>query len=172
MKETRLRLPLLVGTLVLLVACLPSGWCAEQNIKADRIIVKKAERLLLLLHKKKVLFVFPIALGDEPEGDKLEEGDWRTPEGSYVIDWRNPQSRFYKSLHISYPDHDDMLASAVEGVAPGGMIMIHGLPPDAEMNLEKYVGKDWTDGCIALSNEDMDIVWATVDDGTPIDIFP
>ena len=172
MKETRLRLLSLIGTFVLLVACLPSGWCADQEIKADRVIVKKAERQLLLLHQKKVLFVFPIALGDEPEGDKLEEGDWRTPEGSYVIDWRNSQSRFYKSLHISYPDHDDIQASAAQGVDPGGMIMIHGLPPDAETRPEKYAGKDWTDGCIALANEDMDIVWSTVDDGTPIDIFP
>ena len=94
------------------------------------------------------------------------------PEGSYVIDWRNPQSRFYKSLHISYPDAGDIKASAAEGVDPGGMIMIHGRPPEAEANPDKYAGKDWTDGCIALTNEDMDIVWSAVDDGTPIDILP
>ena len=89
-----------------------------------------------------------------------------------MIDWRNPQSRFYKSLHVSYPDAGDIKASTAEGVDPGGMIMIHGLPPEAEANPDKYAGRDWTDGCIALTNKDMDIVWSAVEDGTPIDILP
>ena len=172
MAAARSRTPAFVVCLVLVTAFLTTGINAEQPIKADRVVVKKAERQLLLLRQENVLYVFPIALGDEPEGDKLEEGDWRTPEGSYVIDWRNPQSRFYKSLHISYPDAADIRASAAENVDPGGMIMIHGLPPEAATRPEKYLGKDWTDGCIALANEDMDIVWSVVDDGTPIDILP
>lgn len=140
--------------------------------KADRVIVKKEARILMLMHGDDVLFFFDIVLGGAPEGDKLEEGDWRTPEGQYVIDWRNPDSRFYKSLHISYPDTTDRKASAAEGVDPGGMIMIHGYPPEAKTNPEKYEGQDWTDGCIAVKNKDMDILWQAVDDGTPIEIYP
>jgi murein L,D-transpeptidase YafK len=167
------QLKITVGIVCLLLVAAPTAVVsAEQAVKADRVIVKKAERQLLLLNQEDVIYVFPIVLGDEPEGDKLEEGDWRTPEGRYVIDWRNPQSRFYKSLHISYPDAADIRASEAENVDPGGMIMIHGLPPEAATRPEKYLGKDWTNGCIALANEDMDIVWSAVDDGTPIDILP
>ena len=140
--------------------------------KADQVIVKKEERILMLMRGDRVLFTFDIVLGGQPEGDKLEEGDWRTPEGRYIIDWRNPDSRFYKSLHISYPSPADRQESAAEGVDPGGMIMIHGYPPEAKTNPAKYGDQDWTDGCIALQNEDMDIVWSFVDDGTPIEIWP
>ncbi|BBO75897.1 hypothetical protein DSCW_33140 [Desulfosarcina widdelii] len=126
----------------------------------------------MLMQGDRVLSVFDIVLGGAPEGDKLEEGDWRTPEGRYTIDWRNPDSRFYKSLHISYPSPKDKRQSAAEGVDPGGMIMVHGYPPEAKTNPEKYEGQDWTDGCIALKNKDMDIVWQAVDDGTPIEIYP
>ena len=160
-------------TLMLMLSSIlaPVG-AAEEAIKADRVVVKKSQRLLFLFKDNQILHRFEIALGDEPEGHKLEEGDWRTPEGLYVIDWRNPRSRFYKSLHISYPNERDIRESAAQGVDPGGMIMIHGLPPEAVSNPENYVGLDWTDGCIALRNEDMDIVWSAVDDGTPIEILP
>jgi len=134
--------------------------------KADRVVVKREERILMLMHGDRVLFVFDIVLGGAPEGDKLEEGDWRTPEGRYIIDWRNPESRFYKPLHISYPDAADRKASAAEGVDPGGMIMIHGSPPESNSNPEKYEGQDWTDGCIALNNKDMDIL------REPVEILP
>ena len=140
--------------------------------KADRVVVKKEARILMLMHGDRIVSVFDIALGAAPEGDKLEEGDWRTPEGRYIIDWRNPESRFYKSLHISYPSPTDKREAAAEGVDAGGMIMIHGYPPEAKTNPEKYEGQDWTNGCIALKNEDMDILWMAVDDGTPIDIHP
>jgi len=150
----------------------PQAGTAQAVPKSDRVVVKKSRRELLLLNNSRVIYVFPIALGDEPEGDKLEEGDWRTPEGRYIIDWRNPDSRFYKSLHISYPNARDRQESTSAGVDPGGMIMIHGHPLDAGHHPEKYIGRDWTDGCIALENEDMDIVWSSVDDGTPIDILP
>ena len=140
--------------------------------RPDRIVIKKAERRMLLMKDNHVLHVFEIALGDQPEGDKLEEGDWRTPEGRYVIDWRNDRSRFYKSLHISYPNPRDIQESAAAGVNPGGLIMIHGHPPEAQTNPGEYAGKDWTNGCIALQNDDMDVVWSLVADGTPIDILP
>ena len=140
--------------------------------KADRVIVKKEERILRLMQGDRVLFAFEIVLGGAPEGDKREEGDWRTPEGRYIIDWRNPHSRFYKSLHISYPSPIDRQESSARGVDPGGMIMIHGYPSEAETNPGKYDGQDWTNGCIAIKNEDMDILWSVVDDGTPIEIHP
>ena len=140
--------------------------------KADRVVVKKEERILMLMQGDHILFKFNIVLGGAPEGDKLEEGDWRTPEGRYSIDWRNPTSRFYKSMHISYPNPADRLESAAEGLEPGGMIMIHGYPAEAKTNPKKYKGRDWTDGCIALQNQDMDVVWSAVDDGTPIEILP
>ena len=145
---------------------------AESVLKAERVLVKKADRQLQLISKGKVLHTFTIALGETPEGDKEEEGDLRTPEGRYVIDWRNPQSRFYKSLHISYPDAADRRQAEAEDVDPGGMIMIHGLPPEAEEQPELYQNRDWTHGCIAVTNQAMDVIWALVDDGTPIEIRP
>lgn len=161
----------LLALIVLLAGSTPSA--ADPNDqKADRVIVKKEQRVLMLMREGRVLFSFDIVLGGAPDGDKLEEGDWRTPEGRYIIDWRNPDSRFHKSLHISYPSPKDRQESAAEGVDPGGMIMIHGYPPEAVTNPEKYGDQDWTDGCIALQNEDMDIVWSAVDDGTPIEILP
>ena len=167
---------------LMLILVVPDTWAQESSsvlenshpsvLKADRVVVKKEARILILMRGSCVLYRFNIGLGGAPEGDKLEEGDWRTPEGRYIIDWRNPNSRFYKSLHISYPDARDKKESTAQGVDPGGMIMIHGYPPEAETNPEKYEGTDWTNGCIALKNGDMDILWESVDDGTPIEIYP
>ena len=119
-----------------------------------------------------ILATFPIALGGAPEGHKGEEGDQRTPEGRYRIDWRNDKSSYHLSMHISYPDAADMARAEAEGKDPGGMIMIHGQ--------RNYLGWlayltqrfDWTDGCIAVTNADMDIIWNSVPDGTPIEIRP
>ncbi|WP_419661386.1 YkuD domain protein [Desulfosarcina variabilis str. Montpellier] len=170
----------IIALMLILVA--PNTWAQGSSsalddahpsvLKADRVVVKKEARILILMRGNRVLYRFHIALGGAPEGDKLEEGDWRTPEGRYIIDWRNPNSRFYKSLHISYPSSVDKKESAAQGVDPGGMIMIHGYPPEAKTNPDKYKDQDWTNGCIALENKDMDILWVAVDDGTPIEIHP
>ena len=167
----------MIGWFCLLSMCItiviPWKVMAEPELpKADRVVVRKARRQLLLMRGERILFSFDIVLGDAPEGDKLEEGDWRTPEGSYIIDWRNDHSRYYKSMHISYPSPQYIRESAAASMDPGGMIMLHGYPPGAETKPEKYAGRDWTNGCIALKNADMDIVWSLVDDGTPIDILP
>ena len=159
--------------LVLIVMAIPAVAAAgSESLKSDRVVIKKNQRRLLLMKEARILYSFKIFLGDEPEGDKLEEGDWRTPEGRYIIDWRNAHSRFYKSMHISYPSLRDLKESAAAGVEPGGMIMIHGHPPEAQTEPAKYTDRDWTNGGIALQNKDMDIVWSLVDDGTPVDILP
>lgn len=138
-----------------------------------QVLVRKGERRLYLLDEnQQTLRSYQVSLGDEPAGHKLFEGDQRTPEGDYVLDWRLPDSRFYKSIHISYPNRQDQELADAWGLDPGGSIMIHGLPNNAGDMAFAYAGLDWTDGCIAVSNEAMDEIWALVDNGTPIRIEP
>jgi len=168
--------------MVLVLACLgaalvPAGAHAagptgDAVVKANTVLVVKSERRLLLLRDGRVLKSFPIALGRNPVGAKVQAGDGRTPEGRYVLDWRNPQSRFYRSLHISYPGPADRDRARRLGVAPGGDIMIHGLPRGREAIGAEHARWDWTEGCIALTNAETDEVWRRVDDGTPIEIRP
>jgi murein L,D-transpeptidase YafK len=115
-----------------------------------------------------------VALGDNPVGHKMREGDERTPEGDYVLDWRNPNSQFYRSIHVSYPNERDRLFARALGHDPGGMIMIHGKPNyiSSPRVLAEYDRRDWTNGCIAVGNQDMDEIWTAVKDGTPIRILP
>jgi murein L,D-transpeptidase YafK len=165
------------GTTPLLTALLAAGLlagCAERPLVADAVVVKKAERKLQLVQEGKVVREYQVSLGDNPFGHKLREGDERTPEGDYVLDWRNPNSRFYRSIHISYPNERDRLYARALGYSPGGMIMIHGKPNyiRSPLVLAEYDGRDWTDGCIAVRNEEMDEIWAAVRDGTPIRILP
>jgi murein L,D-transpeptidase YafK len=138
--------------------------------KADAVLVYKSERLLMLLKAGEVIAHFPISLGRNPVGPKTHEGDLRTPEGRYYLDWRNPDSRFYRSIHISYPSPRDLAHAHRAGMAPGGNVMIHGFPNDPD--IAKVVWDDWTDGCIAVANDAMDKIWAAVDDGTVIVIRP
>jgi len=110
-----------------------------------------------------------LQFGDSPQGHKRFEGDERTPEGRYVIDWGNPNSRYHLSLHISYPNAADRAYARARGRSPGGMIMLHGQPNGWG---EGRVPGDWTDGCIALSNAEIEALWEAVPDGTPIEIRP
>jgi murein L,D-transpeptidase YafK len=135
--------------------------------KADHVFVDKSARRLDLLREGAVIASFPVMLGFNPGGHKTQQGDGRTPEGDYLLDWRNPQSRFYLSLHISYPNAADREQAAARGVSPGGDIFIHGTPVWYAM-----AGGDWTLGCIAVANADMDVIWKAVPDGTPITIQP
>ncbi len=139
---------------------------------ADRLVVNKSERQLLLYQGDKLLRSYEIALGKNPVGHKVRRGDNRTPEGRYTLDWRNPQSRFYRSIHISYPNESDRRRAAAKGVHPGGDIMIHGVPNRYRDNQEFFVSRDWTEGCIAVTNDDMKEIWALVADNTPIEIIP
>ena len=139
---------------------------------ADHVVVKKSARTLVLMRHGKVLKAYKISLGSDPVGPKERAGDSKTPEGNYIIDWRNPRSKFHLALHISYPGTQDRSQAERGGYAPGGNIMIHGRPNWSGWIRALYEGRDWTDGCIAVSNEEMNEIWAAVPDGTPITILP
>jgi murein L,D-transpeptidase YafK len=138
---------------------------------AESVLVDKSERKMWLIHEGRKYREYDISLGDSPVGHKEREGDEKTPEGSYIIDYRNPESRFYLSLHISYPREEDEEKAQRKGVMPGGNIFIHGLPNGLEKMSSSYVGRDWTDGCIAVSNQAIEELWVLVQDGTPIEIL-
>ncbi|MFL1404859.1 murein L,D-transpeptidase family protein [Marinobacter sp. M1N3S26] len=147
---------------------------AETGTTTDinQLVVHKDERRLYLMSNDQIIRSYRISLGKTPEGHKLYEGDSRTPEGSYTIDFRNPNSEYYKSIRISYPNHKDRKLAEAWGLQPGGNIMIHGLPNDVGDMAFAYQGLDWTDGCIAVTNEAMDEIWRLVEVGTPIRILP
>ena len=157
-----------------LTLCL-SGAAAASTLDgvqpADHVLVEKgARRLTLLDADGRAIRVYqPVHLGDAPLGPKHFEGDERTPEGRYVIDYGNPASAYHLSLHISYPDSGDVAFARAHGRSAGGQIFIHGQPDGVAA--EKLSG-DWTDGCIALSNPEIEELWALVGDGTPIEIRP
>lgn len=139
---------------------------------ADSVVVYKTKRELHLLKDTDTLRTYIIALGKNPVGAKDRQGDAKTPEGRYVIDWHNPNSKYYLSLHISYPGPADRQRAARLGMDPGGDIMIHGLAPKYARVGRKHRLYDWTNGCIAVTNEEMDEIWGMVKDGTPIIIYP
>lgn len=139
---------------------------AHETEKADKVLVDKGDRQLYLLRGGEVWKSYPIGLGFAPDGHKQREGDGRTPEGDYILDWRNPNSSFYLSIHITYPDADDKASAKTRNVPPGGAIFIHG-----RHNLSR--GKnDWTLGCIAVTDAAMDEIWQSVPNGTSITIRP
>ena len=138
----------------------------------DRIVVEKSARKLSIFHEGKQLKSYRIALGRNPAGPKQEEGDMKTPEGIYKIDSRNPQSSFHLGLHISYPSDEDNRRAATRGASAGFDIMIHGI-----QNGRGWIGafhrwKDWTAGCIALTDEEIEELWRVTPDGTPVEIRP
>lgn len=145
---------------------------AEPLKPADALLVDKSERRLYLLRDGQPFRSYRIALGLNPNGHKEREGDFRTPEGRYTIYRRNPESEFFLSLGISYPDDDDLRRAKRQGLKPGGAIMIHGLPNVPKRPASYYQSADWTDGCIALSNDDMLEVWLLTRTNIPIEIRP
>jgi murein L,D-transpeptidase YafK len=163
----------------MLIAGLP-GWAhAEQpgvgaapSGKADRVLVIKSERRLYLVRDNKIVAGYSVALGAQPVGHKVFEGDGRTPEGLYVLDRKQTASRFYRAIHISYPSGFDLAEAMKYGGRPGGLLMIHGQPSNESNGHHQYRPRDWTAGCIAVSNADMDEIWRATDEGTPIEIMP
>jgi len=140
--------------------------------RVDRLVVLKAQRQLVLMRGDDVVRVYRVALGRYPEGPKVRKGDARTPEGTYVIDARLGDSNFYKAIHISYPNRNDLARAQSLGVDPGGQIMIHGLPNRWTAYQVGHPKLDWTQGCIAVTNREMDEIWRLVSLGTPIEIHP
>lgn len=142
------------------------------SASADRLVVKKSARKMFLFEGDKLLRSYEIALGKNPVGHKERQGDHRTPEGKYLLDWRNPQSRFYRSIHVSYPNENDRQLASARGVDPGGNIMIHGVPNRYRDDQKFIISLNWTEGCIAVTNDDMLEIWTLVADNTPIEIIP
>lgn len=139
---------------------------------ADSVLVKKTERKLYLMRNGLPYRSYSIALGGNPKGRKQQEGDQRTPEGRYLLDWRNAKSAYHRSLHISYPGSKDRIQAAAKATLPGGMIMIHGQPNGLGWLSPLLQLWNWTDGCIAVSNAEMEEIWRAAGDGTPILIEP
>ena len=140
-------------------------------VKADQIVIVKSKHEMILMANGKPLRTYRVALG-KSGGAKERQGDHKTPEGQYVIDQKNAQSRFHLALHVSYPNAADRKRAHDAGVDPGGAIMIHGVEPQFAWLGSLQHEVDWTDGCIAVTNREMDEVWQLVPVGTPVEIKP
>lgn len=162
----------ILGWLAILVAVIGLSGCGDTKFRKYRgpevtqIQVHKADRRMYLLHNDKVLKAYDIALGFAPEGHKQFEGDGKTPEGAYTISHKNPNSRFHLSLRIDYPNANDIAYAKAHGKQPGGDIFIHGGPT------RPVSRRDWTEGCIALTDREIEVVYSMVNPGTPIYILP
>jgi murein L,D-transpeptidase YafK len=137
-----------------------------------KIVVEKADRRLRVMSGEKTIAAYGVSLGGNPLGDKQCEGDNRTPEGVYVLDGKNAGSGYYRAFHVSYPNDDDRRQAAARGCSPGGDIMVHALPNGLGWIGRFHRFRDWTRGCIAITNEEMDQLWRAVPVGTPIEIRP
>lgn len=162
-------LAVLLGTLLSYAACKAAASRAGINSHVDKVLILKSQHRLELLSHGQVIRAYQVALGRVP-GGKVEAGDHKTPVGLYRVDLKLSKSRFYKALHISYPNATDSAKARKLGVSPGGAIEIHGLPwYFAWLGRAQHV-VDWTDGCIAVSDSQMDEIWTLVPVGTPVEI--
>jgi murein L,D-transpeptidase YafK len=144
----------------------------KSSVIADSIVVEKSKHTLTLFQAGFPVRIYQIALGKQPAGDKVKKGDGRTPEGLYHIDFKNPQSKFHMALHISYPDVTHAQRANQLGVSPGGDIMIHGLPPAYASVGSAHREFDWTEGCIAVTDQEIEEIFRSVPTGAPIQIKP
>jgi murein L,D-transpeptidase YafK len=167
-----MRIRLLTGWGIWLLCGAVFAQSTDRAPRADRVVVLKKERTLQLLSQGSVIKTYKVALGGDPVGPKERQGDHKTPEGLYILDSRNPHSQFYKSIHISYPGVRERAAAREKGVSPGGNVFVHGLPKGYRWVGAAHRAKDWTDGCIAVTDQEMDEIWVAVRDGTPIEIRP
>lgn len=163
---------LLKSLLFSIIILFLSSSLSMANQVADLIVVMKSKRIMLLLSEGNIIKAYKIALGKNPVGRKSTQGDGKTPEGRYYIVDRNSHSNYFKSLKISYPNENDLEKAQKLGVHPGGDIMIHGLSKRVEYLGKYHILEDWTEGCIAVTNEEMEEIWRIVPDGTPIEILP
>lgn len=170
-------LALIAATLVRAETPLSSAGIAGSSMEAglplaDTVVVRKAQRTLQLLRNGEVLRSYKVALGLRPDGHKQFEGDFRTPEGRYRLNRRNPNSEYFLSIQVSYPNDTDVARARRLGLSPGGAIMIHGQPNTPRKPRDYYTNVDWTEGCIAVSNSDMVEIWLMTPPDTPIEIQP
>jgi murein L,D-transpeptidase YafK len=163
---------LLTPTVLLFGLVASSAAPAEPSIRADTILIVKHEHKLYLLRDNAPLRSYRIALGLSPTGAKEREWDFRTPEGSYIIDFRQEHSHYFKALHISYPSPADRKRFAAQHQHLGGDIFIHGEPNQPTKPDSYYKTRDWTNGCIALSDEDLQEVWNLTAGPTRVEIIP
>jgi len=168
---------LTAGALVHAEGSLSSSALVSSSVEAalplaDGVLVRKSERKLYLLHQGEILRTYAIALGLRPEGHKQFEGDFRTPEGKYRLTRRNPNSEYFLSIQVDYPNAQDVARARQLGVKPGGAIMIHGRPNLPRKSVDYYANVDWTEGCIAMANSDMVEFWLMTPPNTPIEIAP
>jgi murein L,D-transpeptidase YafK len=140
--------------------------------RADLLVLHKAARRLDLYQSGVLLKAYAVSLGRHPLGPKQQQGDGKTPEGEYIIDYRKADSSFYRSLHISYPAPADVAGARARGVAPGGFVMVHGMRNGLGWLGRLHLAFDWTDGCVAVTNREMDDIWRAVPDGTKIILKP
>jgi murein L,D-transpeptidase YafK len=152
--------------------CSESGGTPAGTQKADSILILKKDHVLELLAGGKAIRTSKVALGRGGLAPKEQEGDGRTPEGHYVIDSRNAESHYHRALHVSYPNADDRQRATRQGVSPGGAIMIHGLPNGMGLLGASHRLYDWTLGCVAVTDEEIDEIWDLVPVGTPVEIRP
>lgn len=169
----RRKLALFAMLFLALLAGHPAGAGEEDSDRAaERVLVIKSQRTLYLLRDGEPYRSYPVSLGSVPRGHKQRAGDERTPEGLYWLADKNPNSPFYRSIRISYPDAQDRARAQKLGVDPGNDIMIHGQPLESPWPVEVSLMFNWTDGCIAVSNAAMDDIWTQVSAGTLIEIRP
>lgn len=167
-----MRIRVFTGALISVLLLVAIAHPQRAVVHADRVVVLKKERTLQLWKRGKIIKTYKVALGGSPVGAKTQQGDHKTPEGIYVLDSRNAHSQFYKSIHISYPSARDREAARAKGVSPGGDVFVHGLPNGYRAVGAAHRLRDWTDGCIAVTDEEIDEIWAAVPDRTPIEIRP
>ena len=156
-----------------LIVAAPAGsiWAAVSE-RAAKVLVEKSKRSLSLIKDGQVFKTYRVSLGREPVGAKTEQGDGKTPEGNYVIDARNPHSQFHRSLRVSYPNATDRKQAKARGVSPGGQIMIHGLPNGLSDFGKTHLLVDWTGGCVAVTDSEIEEIWEAVKNGTKVQILP
>jgi len=155
---------------VILIVFTAYGFADHSVQNIDRVIILKQERTLQLMSHGKIFKTYKVALGGNPIGPKVQQGDHRTPEGVYVLDHRNAHSQYYKSIHISYPNAADRARATKRHVSTGGDIFLHGLPNGYGAVGSAHRLRDWTDGCVAVTDQEIDEIWELVADGTLIEI--
>jgi len=152
-------------------AILPKDAFAKPD-KADKVVVLKGKRVLFLLKEGEIMKAYKIALGKDPVGHKVRAGDNRTPEGIYTLSSRKQSEKYHLTIFISYPNESDVLNAKSKGFSPGGSIAIHGLPQELASLNKLHRSMNWTSGCIAVTNDEMEEIWRLVEDGTTIEIKP